>query len=543
MNSMMNVMEKVIMERVRLILSETSGRYGFDCEEEMLRIGCVSGKKVSKSVTKKVVILYSYPYVGVEMASCLSVKHNSGLYSQCLNEREAGSDMCVGCVSRANKRGGVPEYGYIKDRGSDLEFSSKYGRAVMSYGKLVNKNKWDMRAVMEEGGKYNILLTEEMFNMPVKVVKEKMEKEKGRGRPKKESKVVESEDETQDLFRVLQGELRQESMSMPSQEAVNKINEIKDMVEKSRTVSNDVELKSSDESSMSSGSSSTKAEKKALKDAAKLEKEAAKVVEKASKLEKEEVDKASKLEKESSKAAEKMEKEEADKVSKLEKEAAKAAEKLEKEAAKAAEKLEKEAAKEVDKAAKELEKMAKAAEKLEKETTKALEKKAKLEKEAAKAADKLAKLEKASVKSVVVVVEKKVEIVVEKADSGYVSASSELSCETNTDDDSEDEVKDKVEEEEEEEEEEEDHKLVQELVEVVAPVIVNVHKTVRRFRHNDIDYLMSPNDNIMYLASTKEPVGKWNEATNSMDELDDVESDSDAESDSDEEEEEESDDE
>ena len=529
---MMNVMEKVIMERVRLILSETSVRYGFDCEEEMLRIGCVSGKKVSKSVTKKVVILYSYPYVGVEMASCLSVKHNSGLYSQCLNEREAGSDMCVGCVSRANKRGGVPEYGYIKDRGSDLEFSSKYGRAVMSYGKLVNKNKWDMRAVMEEGGKYNILLTEEMFNMPVKVVKEKMEKEKGRGRPKKESKVVESEDETQDLFRVLQGELRQESMSVPSQEAVNKINEIKDMVEKSRTVSNDVELKSSDESSMSSGSSSTKAEKKALKDAAKLEKEAAKVVENASK-----------LEKEAAKAAEKMEKEEADKVSKLEKEAAKAAEKLEKEAAKLAEKLEKEAAKEVDKAAKELEKMAKAAEKLEKETTKALEKKAKLEKEAAKAADKLAKLEKASVKSVVVV-EKKVEIVVEKADSGYVSASSELSCETNTDDDdSEDEVKDKVEEEEEEEEEEEDHKLVQELVEVVAPVIVNVHKTVRRFRHNDIDYLMSPNDNIMYLASTKEPVGKWNEATNSIDELDDVESDSDAESDSDEEEEEESDDE
>jgi len=54
---------------------------------------------------------------------------------------------------------------------------------------------------------------------------------------------------------------------------------------------------------------------------------------------------------------------------------------------------------------------------------------------------------------------------------------------------------------------------------------------------------MSPNDNIMYLASTKEPVGKWNEATNSIDELDDVESDSDAESDSDEEEEEESDDE
>ena len=179
MNSMMNVMEKVVMELVRLILSETSGRYGFDCEEEMLKIGYVNGKKkVSKSVTKKVVSLYPYPYMGVEMASCLSVKHNSGLYSQCLNEREAGGDMCVGCVSRAKKHGGVPEYGYIKDRGSDLEFTSRYDRSVMSYGKLMNKNKWEMKSVMEEAGKYNILLTEEMFKLPVKVVKEKMEKEK-----------------------------------------------------------------------------------------------------------------------------------------------------------------------------------------------------------------------------------------------------------------------------------------------------------------------------------------------------------------------------
>ena len=502
---MMNVMEKVVMERVRLILSETSERYGFNCEEEMLRIGCVIGKKVSKVVTKKVVSLYVYPYVGEEMSSCLSVKYNSGLYSQCLNEREVG-DMCVGCVGRAKKHGGVPEYGYINERGSDLEFTSKYGRSVMCYGKLVNKNKWEMRAVMEEAGKYNILLTEEMFNLPVKIVKEKIENEKGRGRPKKESKVVESEDETQDLFRVLQGELRQESI-LPSQETLNKINEIKMLVEESKTVSNDVELKSNDESSLSSGTSSNKSEKKAMKEALKLEKEAAKV-------------------------AEKLEKEETEKALKLEKEAAKAAEKLEKEAAKAAEKLEKEAAKEVEKASKELEKMAKAAEKLEKEAAKALEKKVKLEKEAAKAAEKLAKLEKASVKSVVVVVdEKKVEVVVEKADSGYVSASSELSCESNTDDDSEDEVE--VKEEEDEEEEDDDNKIEQELVEVVAPVIVN--KSVRRFRHKDVDYLMSSDDNILYLASTQDPVGKWNEQTKSIDELDDVESDSDAESDSDEE--------
>jgi len=535
---MMNVMEKVVMERVRLILSETSERYGFNCEEEMLRIGCVIGKKVSKVVTKKVVSLYVYPYVGEEMSSCLSVKYNSGLYSQCLNEREVG-DMCVGCVGRAKKHGGVPEYGYINERGSDLEFTSKYGRSVMCYGKLVNKNKWEMRAVMEEAGKYNILLTEEMFNLPVKIVKEKIENEKGRGRPKKESKVVESEDETQDLFRVLQGELRQESI-LPSQETLNKINEIKMLVEESKTVSNDVELKSNDESSLSSGTSSNKSEKKAMKEALKLEKEAAKVAEKlekeetekALKLEKEEAEKALKLEKEAAKVAEKLEKEETEKALKLEKEAAKAAEKLEKEAAKAAEKLEKEAAKEVEKASKELEKMAKAAEKLEKEAAKALEKKVKLEKEAAKAAEKLAKLEKASVKSVVVVVdEKKVEVVVEKADSGYVSASSELSCESNTDDDSEDEVE--VKEEEDEEEEDDDNKIEQELVEVVAPVIVN--KSVRRFRHKDVDYLMSSDDNILYLASTQDPVGKWNEQTKSIDELDDVESDSDAESDSDEE--------
>ena len=42
---------------------------------------------------------------------------------------------------------------------------------------------------------------------------------------------------------------------------------------------------------------------------------------------------------------------------------------------------------------------------------------------------------------------------------------------------------------------------------------------------------MSSNDNILYLASTQDPVGKWNEATSSIDELDDAESDSDEESD------------
>ena len=177
MNKMMNEMEKLVMERVRIILSGTSERYGFDCDAEMLRIGVTKLKEV-KVVNKKVLSLYVYPYVGVCMPSCLSVKHNSGLYSQCLNEREAGCDLCKVCLGRAKKQhDGNPEYGYIKDRGSDLEILGKYGRSVMSYGKLVKKNNWDMNAVILEAGKYNISLTEEMFSCPVKIMKEKVEKE------------------------------------------------------------------------------------------------------------------------------------------------------------------------------------------------------------------------------------------------------------------------------------------------------------------------------------------------------------------------------
>ena len=322
-------------EVAREVLSWCSSRYGFDEVsglEELMRdmnISIVSKEKKEKKekVVKAEVVKASFPlpFNGVHDENvCQALRQNQGLYTQCVSARKEGGLFCKSCQGLADKSGvGIPEYGTIEQRMAVpiLEYVDPKGRKVRAYSKVMKKYNLSREQVIAEATKMGMSIMDVHFEAavdskrgrPATKPKEAKEAKGAKGRPKKAIKVLQLEDEEEDLFANLVAEAN-------ADEEVSVVSDI-------------------------STATSKEDDKKAAKEQEKAAKEAAKEAEKAAK----EQEKAAK---EQAKAAEK---------------AAKEAEKAAKEAAKEAEKAAKEAAKEAEKAAKE---QAKAAEKAAKEAAK-----------------------------------------------------------------------------------------------------------------------------------------------------------------------------
>jgi len=349
-----NGVEKISKELVIEAVNWCALRYKFSAEEairelslEEIKVVRKEGKKVKKEEKKEIKKAeFPLPYNGEEnVESCQALRQNNGLYTQCQGVRRGSSEYCKSCVSLMQKTGSeVPEYGTIGMRKAVgiFEYVDPKGRKPVSYTKIMKKYNLTKEQVVEEGKKMNMEINEEHFVVAEepkrgRPSKEKEEKEKGtRGRPKKSKKVVEIDNECEDLFASL----------------VANANEVEDVKSEEEVV-----IKKNDVS---------EEEKEAKKAAEKAEKEAKKAAEKA--------------EQEAKKAAEKAEKE-----AKL------AAEKAEKEAKKAAEKAEKEAKKKAEEEEKAAKKLAAEQAKAEKEAAKASKAAAKAEKTAAKASKEAAK--------------------------------------------------------------------------------------------------------------------------------------------------------
>ena len=352
-----NGVEKISKEVVIEAVNWCALRYKFSAEEairelnlEEIKVMRKDGKKEvnKKEVNKKEVKKgeFPLPYNGeCNEDCCQALRQNNGLYTQCQGIRRGSTEFCKSCASSMQKTGSeVPEYGTIKMRNAVgiFEYVEPKGRKPVAYAKVMKKYKLTKEQVLEEAKKMNMEINEEHFVVPEETKrgrpsKEKEPKEKGtRGRPKKSKKVVEIDNECEDLFATL----------------VANANEVDDVKSEEEVI-----IKQNDVSEE--------------------EKEAKLAAEKAEKA-------AEKAEKEAKKAAEKEEKEAKKAAEKAEKEAKLAAEKAEKEAKLAAEKAEKEAKKK--------------AEEEEKAAKKLAAEKAKAEKEAAKAAKSAAKAEKAAVK-------------------------------------------------------------------------------------------------------------------------------------------------
>jgi hypothetical protein len=374
---MLSEMSDVIIGNMVMVVEECGKHYGFSAEEALLMLGIrnmvlevpekpskvakekpskVAKEKPSKVAKEKVEKVakprFALPYNGEFNAdTCFALKGE--LYTQCDSKRIEGGSFCKGCQSKAEKNeSGKPDSGTIKDRQAVgiFEYVDGKGKKPISYAKVMSKLKLTRAEVEEEAGKFNMSINEGHFVSEEKV---------GKGRPKREKKVLEIGGAEEDLFATLVEEANKEEVA-----AVEVAVEVED-------------------------DSQAKLAAKQAKEQAKAEERAAK--KEADRIAKEQAKEQAKLEAEQKKEADRVAKEQAKEADRLAKEAdriAKEQAKLEAEQKKEADRLAKEQAKEAERIAKE---QAKEQAKLEAEQKKEAAKQAKLEADQKKEADRLAK--------------------------------------------------------------------------------------------------------------------------------------------------------
>lgn len=202
-------------------------QYDFDVDEALRMLGIVNAKvshvKRIEVVSEKTVVAkpaFPLPYNGeFNDACCYALRQNSGLYTQCQAVRKSKTTdglahFCKQCQVLADRGvDGVPEYGTIQMRQAVglFEYTDPKGKKPIAYTKVMKKYKIDQEKVLDEAGKFNIIINPEHFvvaevdskrGRPASKASEKAPKEpKGsKGRPKKAKKVLQIEGDDDDLF-------------------------------------------------------------------------------------------------------------------------------------------------------------------------------------------------------------------------------------------------------------------------------------------------------------------------------------------------------
>ena len=410
---LLKTLENATKEYARECVRRCSVEYGFDATEallnldlENLRVGVKemkkrsSGKKEAKEVPEKkakamkeVKCSIKLPFIESELkaSGCFGLAYNCGLFTQCQKARMTEGSYCKTCQKEADSSSaGKPIAGTVEDRVSVglMEYRDLKGRKVVAYSKVYGKDGLDRSKVEEEALKVNIVIPPEHFESAI------VEKA-GRRKIVKKKKDVVPEASVEDLFATLllgeddDDESERATVVMSDSEDEGEdldldLESARQELEHEKEARN--EMKGEDKQSKLAAIQLSK-EEKAAKLAAEKESKAAKLAaekeEKAAKLLAEKEEKAAKLLAEKEEKAAKLAAEKAAKELKL------AEEKAAKELKLAAEKAAKEEKLAAEKAAKE-EKLA--AEKAAKEEKLAAEKAAKEEKLAAEKAAKELKL-------------------------------------------------------------------------------------------------------------------------------------------------------
>ena len=220
------------------VVTECGSRYNFDSEEAIRLLGLnyiklerkSTGKTVEKNAPKAKVMVakpaFPLPFNGeLNDAYCYALRQNNGLYTQCQIARKGDKHFCKSCQALADKNEGMPEYGVIQSRQAVgiLEYVDPKGRKPVAYTKVMKKYKLNSEQVLEEAGKFNIIIDSNHFIVPEEDAKrgrpkaaEKAPKEpKGaKGRPKKTKKVLQIEGDEEDLFAALVADVNEEDEEM-----------------------------------------------------------------------------------------------------------------------------------------------------------------------------------------------------------------------------------------------------------------------------------------------------------------------------------------
>ncbi len=210
---------------------ECSKKYNFDGEEAVRELGLNSSQlqiettqpeensglppvmSVRRKTTPNTVILkkskvsaskpaFPLPYNGViNDDTCLGLKNNHGLYTQCELKRFNNSNFCKTCSGQSSKNSnGKPDYGTIWERGQVgiMDYRDPNGKGPIHYTKIMKKMGLTQEAVIQEAERFEITINPIHFvdPEPTKQVSGK------KGRPQKPEKVIEV-DECNNLFAAL----------------------------------------------------------------------------------------------------------------------------------------------------------------------------------------------------------------------------------------------------------------------------------------------------------------------------------------------------
>jgi hypothetical protein len=210
---------------------ECSKKYNFDGEEAVRELGLNSSQlqiettqpeensglppvmSVRRKTTPNTVILkkskvsaskpaFPLPYNGViNDDTCLGLKNNHGLYTQCELKRFNNSDFCKTCAGQSSKNSnGKPDYGTVWERCQVdiMDYRDPNGKGPIHYTKIMKKMGLTQEAVIQEAERFEITINPIHFvdPEPTKQVSGK------KGRPQKPEKVIEV-DECNNLFAAL----------------------------------------------------------------------------------------------------------------------------------------------------------------------------------------------------------------------------------------------------------------------------------------------------------------------------------------------------
>jgi len=224
-------------ELANRVVTECGSRYNFDSEEAIRLLGLnyiklerkPTGKTVEKSTPKAKVMVakpaFPLPFNGeLNDAYCYALRQNNGLYTQCQIARKGDKHFCKSCQALADKNEGMPEYGVIQSRLAVgiLEYVDPKGRKPVAYTKVMKKYKLNSEQVLEEAGKFNIIIDANHFIIPEEdtkrgrpaSIKAPKEPKGAKGRPKKAKKVLQIEGDDDDLFAALVADANEEDEEM-----------------------------------------------------------------------------------------------------------------------------------------------------------------------------------------------------------------------------------------------------------------------------------------------------------------------------------------
>ena len=312
------------------VVTECGSRYNFDSEEAIRLLGLnyiklerkSTGKTVEKSAPKAKVMVakptFPLPYNGeFNDAYCYALRQNNGLYTQCQIARKGDKHFCKSCQALADKNEGMPEYGVIQSRQAVgiLEYVDPKGRKPVAYTKVMKKYKLNSEQVLEEAGKFNIIIDSNHFIVPEEDTKrgrpkaaEKAPKEpKGaKGRPKKTKKVLQIEGDEEDLFAALVADANEEDeeIELAPKKKAGKSEEEKE-AEKAEKEAKRIAEKEEREAKLAAEKAEKEGLAKQKKEAERIARELKKTAEEAEKLAKKEALELAKKEKEAKLAAEK----------------------------------------------------------------------------------------------------------------------------------------------------------------------------------------------------------------------------------------------